>query len=147
MKQHGSGHAMAELAAAAALQAEITHHRLALEWGHMVLTRMTQRWDHIEACEALAYEDKVAAQVHVLDEATGSLWRLHKMLAYSRRVLHQHQRQLRHQVSSIELLPTPSGRIPESDAKTRSPSRGRRSRVTEGTKASSPSPRCNGDDH
>ena len=32
MKQHGFEHAIAELMEAAALQTEITHHRLALEW-------------------------------------------------------------------------------------------------------------------
>jgi hypothetical protein len=103
MKQHGFESTVAELVEAAALQAEITHHRLALEWGQMVLTRAVQLWDDIEACEALAYEDKVAAQVHMLDEATGSLWRLHKVLAHTRRVLQQHRRHLRHQVSSVDL--------------------------------------------
>jgi hypothetical protein len=96
MKQHCSEHAITELVEAAALQAEISHQRLSLEWGHMMLARMVQLWKHIEAVEPLAYEDKVAAQVHMLDEATGTLWRLHKMLTYTRRVLRQHQRQLRH---------------------------------------------------
>jgi hypothetical protein len=103
MKQHGFEQAIAELVEAAALQAEITHDRLALEWGHMVLTRAVRLWNDIEACEALAYEDKVGAQVHMLDEVTGSLWRLHKMLAHTRRVLQQHRRHLRHQVSSVDL--------------------------------------------
>jgi hypothetical protein len=103
MKQHRVEHAIAELEEAAALQAEITHHRLALEWGQMVFTRAVRLWDDIEAHEALAYEDKVVAQVHILEEATGSLWRLHKMLAHTRRMLQRHRRQLRHQVSSVEL--------------------------------------------
>jgi hypothetical protein len=55
MKQHGFEHGIAELAEAAALQAEITQHRLALEWGQMVFTRAVQLWDDIEAHEALAY--------------------------------------------------------------------------------------------
>jgi hypothetical protein len=96
MKEHGFEHAIAELAEAAALQAEITQHRLALEWGQMVFTRAVQLWDDIEAHEALAYEDKVVAQVHMLDEASGSLWRLHKMLAHTRRVLQRHRRTVRH---------------------------------------------------
>jgi hypothetical protein len=103
MKQDDFEHAIADLVEAAALQAEITHQRLALEWGQMVLTRAVQLWDYIEACEALAYEDKVAAQVHMLDETTGSLWRLHKMLVHTRRVLQQHRRHLRHEVSSVDL--------------------------------------------
>jgi hypothetical protein len=103
MKQHGFEHVIAELVEAAALQAEITHHRLALEWGQMVFTRAVQLWEDIEAHEALAYEDKVVAQVHMLDEATGSLWRLHKMLTRTRRMVQRHRRHLRHQVSSVDL--------------------------------------------
>jgi hypothetical protein len=96
MKQHGFEHAIAELGEAAALQSEITQHRLALEWGQMVFSRAVQLWDDIEAHEALAYEDKVVAQVHMLDEASGSLWRLQKMLAHTRRVLQRHRRHVRH---------------------------------------------------
>jgi hypothetical protein len=103
MKQHGFEHAFAELVEAAALQTEITHHRLALEWGQMVFTHAVQLWNDIEAHETLAYEDKVAAQVHMLDEATSSLRRLHKMLANTRRVLQQHRRLLQHQGSSVDL--------------------------------------------
>jgi hypothetical protein len=39
----------------------------------------------------------------MLDEVTGSLWRLHKILAHTRRMLQQHRRHLRHQVSSVDL--------------------------------------------
>jgi hypothetical protein len=98
--QNGSEHAIAELREAAALQDEIAHQRLAFEWGQMMFTRVVQLWGYIETCEALAYEDKVAAQVQVLDEATSGLWRLHKMLAYTRRVLQRHRRHLRQQGSS-----------------------------------------------
>ena len=94
MKEHGFEHAIAELAEAAALQAEITQHRLALEWAQMVFTRAVQLWNDIEAHEALAYEDKVVAQVHMLDEATDSLSHLQKMLTQSRRVLQRHRRHL-----------------------------------------------------
>jgi hypothetical protein len=96
MRQYGFEHAIAELAEAAALQAEITQHRLALEWGQMVFSRAAQLWNDIEAHEALAYEDKVVAQVNMLDEATSSLYRLQKMLVQSRRVLQRHRRQLQH---------------------------------------------------
>jgi hypothetical protein len=95
MKPHGFAHAIADLVEAAALQAEITDHRLALEWGHMLLTHTVQLWDDIEAHESLAYEDKVLAQVHMLDEASGSLWHLHKTLTQTRRMLQRHRRQLR----------------------------------------------------
>ena len=96
MKQHGFEHAIAELVEAAALQTEITRQRLALEWGQMVFTHAVQLSNDIEAHEALAYEDKVVAQVHMLDEASGSLWRLQKMLAHTRRVLQRHRRDVRH---------------------------------------------------
>jgi hypothetical protein len=112
MKQHDFELDIAELAEAAALQTEITHQRQALEWGQMVFTRAVQLWNDIEAHEALAYEDKVAAQVHMLDEAAGSLWHLHKLLAHTRRVLQQHRRHLRHQLSSVN----------PAECKTRSPS-------------------------
>ena len=112
MKQHGFEHAIAELVEAAALQTEITHQRQALEWGQMVFTRAVQFWNDIEAHEALAYEDKVTAQVHMLDEVTSSLWHLHKLLAHTRRVIQQHRRHLRHQLSSVN----------PAERKTRSPS-------------------------
>jgi hypothetical protein len=90
-----SEHPIAKLVEAAALQTEVAHQRLALEWGHMMLTHVVQLWDQLETLEGMAYEDKVAAQVRLLDETTGSLWRLHKMLAHTRRVLQQHRRHLR----------------------------------------------------
>jgi hypothetical protein len=96
MKHYGFEPAIAELVEAAALQAEITDHRLALEWGQMLFTRAVQLWNDIETHEALAYEDKVMAQVHMLDEATGSLSHLQKMLTHTRRVLQRHRRHLRH---------------------------------------------------
>ena len=144
---NGSEHAIAELTEAAALQAEIAHQRLALEWGQMVFTHVVQLWNDIEAREALAYEDKVAAQARVLDEATRNLWRLHKMLAYTRRVLQQHRRHLRQQGSSIDLSPTPSRRGRKADAKTRSRCRRARGQPIGGTKVTSPSPGRNGEHH
>jgi hypothetical protein len=96
MKQHGIEHAIAELVEASALQDEITHHRLALEWGQMVFTRMVQLWNDIEAHESLAYEDKVVAQINILDEVAGSMWHLQKMLTQSRCMLQRHRRHLRH---------------------------------------------------
>ena len=44
--QNGSEHAIAELTEAAALQAEIAHQRLALEWGQMMFTRVVQLWGY-----------------------------------------------------------------------------------------------------
>jgi uncharacterized coiled-coil protein SlyX len=96
MRQHGFEHGIAELVEAAALQAEVTHHLLALEWGGMVFNRMVRLWNDTEAHEALAYEDKVAAQIHMLDEVSSSLSHLQKMLTRTHRVLQRHRRHLRH---------------------------------------------------
>jgi hypothetical protein len=46
----------------------------------------------------MAYEDKVAAQVRTLDEATGSLWHLHKALVATRRQLQGHRPHLQRHV-------------------------------------------------
>jgi hypothetical protein len=132
---NGSEHSIAELVEAAALQTEIAHQRLALEWGHMMLTHVVQLWDQLEALEAVAYEDKVAAQVRMLDETTGSLWRLHKMLAHTRRVLQQHRRGLRREGTSRDLMSTPAGRLSKAGAKTRSRRRGGGAPPRRGTEA------------
>jgi hypothetical protein len=117
---NGFEHPIAELVEAAALQTEIAHQRLALEWGHMMLTHVVQLWDQLEALEAVAYEDKVAAQVRLLDETTGSLWRLHKTLAHTRRVLQQHRRRLPREGASLNLRSTPAGRLSGAGVQTRS---------------------------
>ena len=95
MKTHNLRQAIAELAEAAALQEEVAQDRLALEWGHVLCTHLVRLWNCIEAHESLAYEDKVAAQIRVLDEATTTLWRLHRTLAQTRRALKRHQQTLR----------------------------------------------------
>jgi hypothetical protein len=95
MERQSVGQAVADLTEAVAVQAEVAHDRLALEWGHLVVTRLLKAWKHLEAHEALAYEDKVAAQMHILDEATSSLWHLHKALVRTNRTLKAHQRQLK----------------------------------------------------
>jgi uncharacterized membrane protein YccC len=116
---NGSEHPIAELVEAAALQSELAQQRLALEWGHMMLTHVVQLWDQLEALEAMAYEDKATAQARMLDETTGSLWRLHQMLAHTRRVLQQHRRRLRRKGASLDRMSTPSGHLSKAGAKTR----------------------------
>jgi hypothetical protein len=101
MEQQSVGQPLAELTEAVAIQAEVAHDRLALEWGHLVVTRLLKVWRQLEALDALAYEDKVAAQVHVLDEATSSLWHLHKALVRTSRTLKAHQQQLKHLKPSV----------------------------------------------
>jgi hypothetical protein len=95
MEQLSLGQTVEDLAEAVAVQAEVAHDRLALEWGHIVVTRLLKVWKQLEASDALAYEDKVAAQVHVLEEATSSLWHLHKALVRTNRTLKAHRQQLR----------------------------------------------------
>jgi urease accessory protein UreE len=103
MEQENVGQAVADLTEAVAVQAEVAHDRLALEWGHIVVTRLLRVWKQLEAQDALAYEDKVAAQVRILDEATSSLWHLHKALVRTGRTLKAHQQQLRHIKSPVSV--------------------------------------------
>jgi hypothetical protein len=95
MEQQSVSQTVADLTEEAAIQAEVTHDRLAFEWGHIVVTRLLKVWKQLEAHDAMAYEDKVAAQVHILDEATSSLWHLHKALVRTNRTLKAHQQQLK----------------------------------------------------
>jgi hypothetical protein len=100
MEQIDMSPTVADLTEAVAIQAEVTHDRLALEWGQIVVTRLLKVWKRLEAQDALAYEDKVAAQVHVLEEATSSLWHLHKALVRTNRTLKAHQQQLKQAASA-----------------------------------------------
>jgi hypothetical protein len=99
MEQLSVGKTVADLTEAVAIQAEVAHDRLVLEWGHIVVTRLLKVWKQLEAQDALAYEDKVAAQVHVLEEATSSLWHLHKALVRTNRTLKAHRQQLQQIIS------------------------------------------------
>jgi creatinine amidohydrolase/Fe(II)-dependent formamide hydrolase-like protein len=101
MEQLDVSQTVADLTEAVAIQAEVAHDRLALEWGHIVVTRLLKVWKQLEAQDALAYEDKVAAQVHVLDEATSSLWHLHKALVRTNRTLKAHQQQLKQTTPAV----------------------------------------------
>lgn len=83
------------LVEAAALQAGMAHDRLTLEWCQLLVTRILRFWNQVEAHESLAYEDKVAAQVLMIDEATSSLWHVHKALVRTSRVLKKHQKELK----------------------------------------------------
>jgi hypothetical protein len=95
MPQQDHDHTVAELTESMAIQAEVAHDRLALEWAQIVVHRLLMMWKQLEAVDALAYEDKVAAQVQVLDEATSSLWHLHKSLVRTNRTLKGHHQQLK----------------------------------------------------
>jgi hypothetical protein len=86
---------MADLRAAAAIQAEASGQHLLFDWGKIVMERLHRVWGQIETLDTLAYEDKVTAQVQTLEEATSSLWHLHHSLVATRRLLKRHQQQLR----------------------------------------------------
>jgi hypothetical protein len=101
MEQPSSEQTVADLTEAVAVQAEVTHDRLALEWGHIVVTRLLKVWRQLEALDGLAYEDKVAAQVRIIDEATSSLWHLHRALVRTSRTLKSHQQQLKQAKPSV----------------------------------------------
>jgi hypothetical protein len=95
VKQQGLEQAVPALTEAVSRQEEVAAIQLALAWGR----HMTNQWllllQRLEMDEALAYEDKVAVQVPVLQEATESLRLLHKTLRATCRRLRAHQRDLR----------------------------------------------------
>jgi len=94
MREFTTEQAIDEIAEGAAIQAELVGHRLALEWGQKLFAELVSAWTAWEGYEALAYEDKVAVQMQVLDEATASLWHLQKRLAQPNRLLKGHRKQL-----------------------------------------------------
>jgi hypothetical protein len=94
MKEVIAEHAIDELSEGVVVQAELVGHRMALEWGQKLFTQLVNTWTALETYEALAYEDKVAVQMRVLDEATASLWHLHKRLLKADRLLKGHRKQL-----------------------------------------------------
>jgi hypothetical protein len=85
---------------AAVLQDECAEQRLALEWGQFMFTQLVQQWNSLQAAEFLAYEDKVTAQVRMLEAVTTTLWHLHRTLAHTRCLLKHHQRALRCQMGT-----------------------------------------------
>ena len=100
MAEYGSQQVIAHLSGALVIQEDASQQRLTLEWTQMLLSRLLAMWMRLDAHEALAYEDKVAAQVHILEEATASLWHLHRTLAATRRRLNQHLRHLSRDVAA-----------------------------------------------
>lgn len=95
MKELSVEQAIAEIAEGESIQADLVNHRLALEWGRKLFGQLLHTWNSLETYEPLAYEDKVAVQMRVLDEATASLWQLHKRLVQAGRVLRSHRKHLR----------------------------------------------------
>jgi hypothetical protein len=95
MTRYSPGQMSAELTAAATIQREATHQRVVFTWGQTLFTELGRVWAQLEIDDALAYEDKVAAQVHVLEEATASLGLLYDTLEGTARRLKRHLQSLR----------------------------------------------------
>jgi len=94
MEGQSSGDALAHLTDAVAIQAELVQHRLALEWAKTLLERVLRNWMRLETHEDIAYEDKVTSQINMVDEATDTLWHLHKDLGRFSRLLKDHRQYL-----------------------------------------------------
>jgi hypothetical protein len=94
MKDLTAERAVNELVEGEAIQAELVGHRMTLEWGQKLFSQLVHTWMALEAYEGLAYEDKVAVQMRVIDEATSSLWHVHKRLSQANRKLKSHRKQL-----------------------------------------------------
>jgi hypothetical protein len=94
MKDLTAEQAIGELAEGEAVQAELVAQRMSLEWGQRLFTQLVNTWTVLDTYEGLAYEDKVAVQMRVLEEATTSLWHLHKRLLQAHRLLKSHRKQL-----------------------------------------------------
>jgi hypothetical protein len=95
MTQRSPGQLIDELTAAATLQTEATHQRVVLAWGQALFAELGQVWAQLDTAETLAYEDRLAAQVHVLEDATASLALLSHRLTRTSRRLARHLQSLR----------------------------------------------------
>jgi hypothetical protein len=83
---------LARMAASLPTPAEGILPRHALEGGRTLFTWLLGVWRQLEAEDALAYEDKLATQVRLLEEAIPNLAQLYRTLRHTRRQL---KRQLR----------------------------------------------------
>jgi hypothetical protein len=95
MIRHHSGQTIATLTAAAMLQKDATQQRVVCGWGQILFRELGRAWARLETTESLAYEDKLAAQVHVLEDASASLGLLSHSLRHTCRRLKRHLQALR----------------------------------------------------
>jgi hypothetical protein len=94
MTRHNPGQTIGKLTAAATLQMEATHQYTVMAWGQTLFTEVARVWAQLDCAETLAYEDKVAAQVHVLEDTTASLTLLSDTLERTSRRLRRHLQSL-----------------------------------------------------
>jgi hypothetical protein len=78
-----------------ALQKEATQQRMMFAWGKVPFTDVARVWPQLDAAERLAYENKLTARVHVLEDATASLGLLSHRLRRTSRRLERHLQALR----------------------------------------------------
>ena len=90
MQEQRTEDPLARLTQGIAIQEEFVQHRLAIEWTRSVIDRLLHKWMELEVHEGMAYEDKLTSQVNMLDDATASLWHLHKTLGRFSRMLKTH---------------------------------------------------------
>ena len=95
MKVHHSGQTITELITAATMQTEAIQQRVVFAWGQALFTELYQVWTQLETEEAMAYEDKVTAQVHVLEDATASLEQLYSTMHRTSHRLKRHLQSMR----------------------------------------------------
>jgi hypothetical protein len=95
MTWHSPGQVVAELITAAVLQTETTHQHIVLAWGQALFAELGRVWAQLDIEDTLAYENKLAVQVHVLEDATASLELLSDALGGTCRRLKQHPQSLR----------------------------------------------------
>jgi len=95
MQEQRAEESLPDLIEGVAIQDEFAQHRLAIEWTRTVIDRLLNQWMQLEAHEGIAYEDKLTVQVNMLDDATASLWHLHKTLGRFSRQLKDHRQHLR----------------------------------------------------
>jgi hypothetical protein len=94
MRRHKPGQTTAKLTAATTLQTEATHQRVVWAWGQALFTEVDRVWAQLDTAERLAYEDKLAAQVYVLEDASASLGLLAHRLRRTSRRLRRHLQSL-----------------------------------------------------
>jgi hypothetical protein len=95
MRRRSLGQTIGTLTTATMLQTEASHQRVVMAWGQTLFTEVRRVWAQLDTAETLAYEDKVTAQVHVLEEATASLELLYDTLESTCRRLRRHLQSLR----------------------------------------------------
>jgi hypothetical protein len=95
MTRYSSGQTIATPTTGTMLQIEASHQRAVLAWGQTLFAELGRVWAQLDTAERLAYEDNVAAQVHVIEEATASLELLSDALGGTCRRMTRHLQSLR----------------------------------------------------